>query len=48
MVDFFPLTAQWAKGSEDLEQDLECIKFWIRDLVLSRLLTDHQPDVADR
>jgi DNA polymerase III subunit delta' len=43
MVDFFPFAAQWAKGSEDLEQDLECIKLWIRDLVLSRLLADHSP-----
>ena len=43
MVDFFLVTAQWAKGSEDLEQDLECIKLWIRDLVFSRLLTDHRP-----
>jgi DNA polymerase III subunit delta' len=43
MVDFFPLTAQWAKGSADLEQDLECIKLWIRDLVLSRLFADHNP-----
>ena len=43
IVDFFPLTAQWAKGSADLEQDLECIKLWIRDLVLSRLLTDYVP-----
>jgi DNA polymerase III subunit delta' len=43
MVDFFPLTAQWAKGSADLEQDLECIKLWIRDLVLSRLVTDYDP-----
>jgi len=43
MVDFFPLTAQWAKGSADLEQDLECIKLWLRDLVLSRLVTGHNP-----
>jgi len=43
MVDFFPFAAQWAKGSEDLEQDLECIKLWIRDLVLSRLLSDYSP-----
>jgi DNA polymerase III subunit delta' len=43
IVDFFPLTAQWAKGSADLEQDLECIKLWIRDLVLSRLVTDYDP-----
>jgi DNA polymerase III subunit delta' len=43
MADLFLLTAQWAKGSTDLEQDLECIKLWIRDLVLSRLLSDHNP-----
>jgi DNA polymerase III subunit delta' len=43
MVDFFPFAAQWAKGSEDLEQDLECIKLWVRDLVLSHLLTDYTP-----
>ncbi len=43
MIDFFPLTAQWAKGSADLEQDLECIKLWIRDLALSRLFTDYAP-----
>jgi DNA polymerase-3 subunit delta' len=43
MVDFFPFAAQWAKDSEDLEQDLECIKLWIRDLVLSSLLADHTP-----
>jgi DNA polymerase III subunit delta' len=43
MVDFFPFAAQWAKESEDLEQDLECIKLWVRDLVLSRSLADHTP-----
>ena len=43
MVDFFPLTTQWAKGSEDLEQDLGCIKLWLRDLIRSRLVTDYRP-----
>ncbi len=42
MVDFFPLTTQWAKGSEDLEQDLGCIKLWIRDLILARLPAAHR------
>ena len=41
MVDFFSMMAQWAKGSEDLEQDLECIRLWIRDLILSRLVASH-------
>ena len=26
-----------------MEQDLGCIKLWIRDLILSRLLADHRP-----
>jgi len=43
MVDFFPFAGQWARGSEDLEHDLECIKIWIRDLVLARLLKKHHP-----
>jgi DNA polymerase III subunit delta' len=43
MVEFFPFAAQWAKGSQDLEQDLECIKLWIRDIVLSRLVADYHP-----
>jgi len=42
MIDFFPLTAQWAKGSEDLEQDLGYIKLWVRDLILARLLPDQE------
>jgi DNA polymerase-3 subunit delta' len=44
MLDFFALTAQWAKESEDLEQDLECIKLWVRDLILSRLMKDGHAD----
>ena len=42
MIDFFPLTAQWAKGSEDLEQDLGYIKLWVRELILARLLPDQE------
>lgn len=42
MIDFFPLTAQWAKGSEDLEQDLGYIKLWVRQLILARLLPDQE------
>lgn len=30
VLDLFLDTAQWVKESEDLEQDLECIKFWVR------------------
>lgn len=41
MVDFFPLMARWAKDSEDLEQDLEYLKLWVRDLLLSRLVGEH-------
>ena len=43
MMDFFELMAQWAQKSEDLEQDLECIKLWVRDGILSRLLLDYRP-----
>jgi DNA polymerase-3 subunit delta' len=43
MLDFFSKVAGWAQKSEDLEQDLECIKLWLRDLVLTRLVADYQP-----
>jgi DNA polymerase-3 subunit delta' len=43
MIEFFPMAAQWAKGSGDLEQDLECITLWIRDLAFSRLFADYVP-----
>jgi DNA polymerase-3 subunit delta' len=43
MIDFFPFMSQWAQKSDDLEQDLECIKLWVRDLILSRLTTDYRP-----
>lgn len=41
MIDFFAMTSRWAQQSEDLEQDLECIKLWMRDLILSRLTEEH-------
>lgn len=43
MFDLFGLTAQWAQSAEDLEQDLECIKLWVRDLVLTHLMVGHSP-----
>lgn len=43
MVDFFSFVNQWAQKGEDLEQDLECIKLWVRDLVFSRLMIDYRP-----
>lgn len=46
MIDFFGLMARWTQKSEDLEQDLECIKLWLRDIILSRLITDYRPSLA--
>ena len=43
ILEFFPLMAQWVQKSENLEQDLECIKLWMRDVILCRLLENHQP-----
>lgn len=43
MIEFFDLTARWAKQSDDLEQDFLCIKLWLRDIILSRLVKDHRP-----
>ncbi|MGA7876687.1 MAG: DNA polymerase III subunit delta' [Desulfoferrobacter sp.] len=43
MIEFFELMANWAKKSADLEQDFLCIKLWLRDVILSRLLEDHRP-----
>ncbi len=34
MLDFFQDVAQWVKETEDLEQDLECIKFLAREALL--------------
>jgi DNA polymerase-3 subunit delta' len=43
MMDFFSFLADRARKGEDLEQDLECIKLWVRDLILFRLAADYQP-----
>lgn len=43
MLDFFPQMQQWVQKSEDLEQDLECIKLWVRDLILLGSLDDYRP-----
>ena len=43
MIDFFPFMSQWAQKSDDLEQDLECIKLWIRDLILTRFIAGYRP-----
>ncbi|ROR03313.1 DNA polymerase III subunit delta' [Desulfosoma caldarium] len=33
MIEFFQEVAQWAKETENLEQDLECIKFAVREIL---------------
>lgn len=34
MMEFFQEVAQWVKETEDLEQDLECIKFSVREALV--------------
>ena len=46
LMDFFALVSEWSKKSEDLEQDLECIKLWVRDLIFSRFVKGHKPAFA--
>lgn len=47
MLDFFVTTEQWAKKSEDLEGDMECIRLWLRDLLLFRITRgQHHPAFA--
>jgi DNA polymerase-3 subunit delta' len=43
MMEFFPLMNQWVQKTDDLEQDMEWIKLWLRDLICSRLVSDHHP-----
>lgn len=40
-LDFFPLVAGWAKGRAG-EQDLECIRLWVRDTILYRISGDRR------
>lgn len=37
MIEFFQDVAQWAKETENLEQDLECIKFAVREVLRNTL-----------
>jgi len=39
MIDLFSLTARWAKESRGLDEDLECIKLWLRDVIHHQLAT---------
>ncbi|MHC1726789.1 MAG: DNA polymerase III subunit delta' [Syntrophobacteraceae bacterium] len=40
-LDFFPLISGWAKGRTG-EQDIECIRLWVRDIILYRLSGDQR------
>jgi DNA polymerase III subunit delta' len=42
ILDFFPMISEWAKNREEVEQDLDCIRLWVRDLILFRLAGNHQ------
>ena len=42
MIDLFPMTSEWAKNREGVEQDLECIRLWVRDVILFRLTQSDQ------
>lgn len=37
ILDFFPMVSDWAKNRETVEQDLEFIRLWVRDLILFRV-----------
>jgi len=37
MMNLFDLTADWAQKTKDLEQDLECVKFWVREVLLEQM-----------
>ncbi len=43
MSGLFRFVSGWVKKTEDLEEDLQCIKFWMRDMVFSVLLADYEP-----
>jgi DNA polymerase III subunit delta' len=42
VADLLSMTAQWSQKKEGLEQDLECVKLWVRDLLLSRLIQGYR------
>lgn len=35
MIDFFDVTADWVQKTQDLEQDFESIKLWLREILLA-------------
>jgi DNA polymerase-3 subunit delta' len=37
LLDLFSLTAKWAKESPSLDDDLDCIKLWLREMIHGRL-----------
>lgn len=41
ILDFFPMIAEWAKNREEVAHHLECIRLWVRDLILFRLTGTH-------
>jgi DNA polymerase-3 subunit delta' len=41
--EFFKSVSQWAQSTDNLEQDLQCIRFWLRDVILTLLAADYQP-----
>lgn len=42
MADVLAMAGRWAQQKEDLEQDLECVKLWVRDLLLSRVIDGYR------
>ncbi|MFZ2445365.1 MAG: DNA polymerase III subunit delta' [Syntrophobacteraceae bacterium] len=40
MIDFFQMISEWVGTREEAEQDLECVRLWVRDLILLRLAGD--------
>ncbi|MEM5788927.1 MAG: DNA polymerase III subunit delta' [Syntrophobacteraceae bacterium] len=37
ILEMVPMVSEWAGSREQVEQDLECVRLWIRDLILLRL-----------
>ena len=37
IMDFFPMISEWAGTRDQVEQDLDWVRLWVRDLVLLRL-----------
>lgn len=41
--EFFGLASEWAQGTEDLEQDLEWLKLWLRELTINCFVDTNEP-----